>query len=122
MSHPVRGVVAELRKNQGTGNVGALKSSMERTVSLAASYTNRPRPLTLTVHAPRQVEPPSPWATVDFTGTLAEVGRRAQAEVEKRKIEHALKDAGGDKGQASGVLQISYKMLLMKLKEYRIPE
>ena len=42
------------------------------------------------------------------------------AEVERRKIEQALREAGGNKGRAADLLQISYKTLLTKLKEYGI--
>ena len=44
----------------------------------------------------------------------------AQTEVERRKIEQALREQNGDRGLAADVLQISYKMLLAKLKEYSI--
>ena len=72
-------------------------------------------------HARLQVaDVPSPWTAFDFTGSLAEVSRRAQVEAEKRKIAQALNEAGGDKGRASEILQMNYKALLMKLKEYRI--
>ena len=114
--------IEELKKYPWPGNVRELQNSMERTVILADGDTIHPRHLNLALHSPKQPEPPSPWASLDLSGSLAEVGRRAQAEVERRKIEHALKETGGDKGLASDILQISYKMLLMKLKEYRIPE
>ena len=51
---------------------------------------------------------------------LADVARRAQSEAEKRKIEQALKEAGGNKGRASEILLVSYKTFLMKLKDYGI--
>ena len=35
-----------------------------------------------------------------------------------RKIEQALKEAGGNKGRAAEVLQISYKTMTAKLREY----
>jgi DNA-binding NtrC family response regulator len=112
--------IEELKKYPWPGNVRELQNSMERTVILADGDTIHPRHLNLALHSPRQADPPSPWATFDFSGSLAEVGRRAQSEVEKRKIEQALKEAGGDKGIASDTLQISYKMLLAKMKDYRL--
>ena len=39
-------------------------------------------------------------------------------EVERRKIEHALKEAAGNRNRAAELLQVSYKTLLAKLKEY----
>jgi len=112
--------IDELKKYPWPGNVRELQNSMERTVILADGDTIHPRHLNLALHSPRQADPPSPWVTFDFSGSLAEVGRRAQSEVERRKIELALKEAGGDKGLASDTLQISYKMLLAKMKDYRL--
>jgi transcriptional regulator with PAS, ATPase and Fis domain len=40
--------------------------------------------------------------------------------VEKRKLTHALREAGGNKPKAAEALQVSYKTLLMKLKEHHI--
>ena len=38
--------------------------------------------------------------------------------MERRKIEQALKEAGGNRGRAAELLQVSYKALLgQKLKE-----
>ena len=60
----------------------------------------------------------SPWASFDFSGSLAEVVRRTQVAVEKRKIELALREAQGNKGGAADLLGIPYKALLGKLKEH----
>jgi two-component system response regulator AtoC len=114
--------IDELKKYPWPGNVRELQNSMERTVILADGDTIHPRHLNLAMHSPKVADPPSPWASFDLSGSLAEVGRRAQAEVERRKIEQALKEHNGDRGLAADVLQISYKMLLMKIKEYRIPD
>jgi DNA-binding NtrC family response regulator len=48
--------------------------------------------------------------------------RRVSAEVERRKIELALKDAGGNKVQAAHALQIGFKVLMQKLRAYGIPD
>jgi DNA-binding NtrC family response regulator len=58
------------------------------------------------------------WNQIDLSGTLAEASRRVLAEVERRKIEQALKEAGGNKVRAADVLQVSYKTFTAKLKEY----
>ena len=54
--------------------------------------------------------------------TLTEVTRRITSQVEKAKIEEVLHEAGGNKGRAAELLQISYKMLLAKLKEHAIAD
>ena len=57
---------------------------MERAVILADGDTIHARHLNLSLHAPPQpVEAPNPWASFDLSGSLADVGRRAQAEVER---------------------------------------
>jgi DNA-binding NtrC family response regulator len=61
-----------------------------------------------------------PWEQVDLSGSLTDVTRRAIVEVERRKIQASLKDAGGQKPRAADLLQVSYKTLLQKLKEYGI--
>jgi len=61
-----------------------------------------------------------PWSQIDLSGTLVEASRRVVAEVERRKIEQTLKDTG-DRTRAAETLQISYKVLLAKMKEYRLP-
>jgi DNA-binding NtrC family response regulator len=55
---------------------------------------------------------------IDLSGTLADVTRRTVAEVERRKIEQALKEARGNPGRAAELLQVSYKLFLGKLKDY----
>jgi DNA-binding NtrC family response regulator len=79
------------------------------------------RHLNLSFHAPLQAaEVVNAWTGFDFSGSLTDVSRRAQGEAEKRKIEQTLKEAGGNKGRASELLGVSYKTLLMKLKDYGI--
>jgi DNA-binding NtrC family response regulator len=55
-----------------------------------------------------------------MSGSLSDVTRRVIAGVEKLKIEEALQEAEGSKGRAAELLQISYKALISKLKEYRM--
>jgi DNA-binding NtrC family response regulator len=48
--------------------------------------------------------------------------RRVSGEVERRKIETALQESGGNKAQAAHVLQLGFKALMQKIKAYGIPE
>ncbi|HET7217435.1 MAG TPA: sigma-54 dependent transcriptional regulator [Vicinamibacterales bacterium] len=103
------------------GNVRELQNCIERAVILAEEDAIQPRHLNLsfkTIEA--QPEPVNPLAELDLTGTLAEATRRALAVVEKVKIQQVLKEADDNKGRAAELLQISYKMLLAKLKEHRL--
>jgi DNA-binding NtrC family response regulator len=110
--------IEELQKYRWPGNVRELQNCMERAVILSESDTIHGRHLNLSLHAPLPPEPPSPWAAFDLSGTLNDVVKRAQFEVEKRKIEQALKEGGGDKGRAADVLGVPFKTLLAKLKEH----
>ena len=63
-------------------------------------------------------EDENPWTKIDLTGTLADATRRTVAEVERRKIDQALKEAAGNRGRAAEILQVSYKTFTAKLREY----
>jgi DNA-binding NtrC family response regulator len=110
----------QLQAYRWPGNVRELQNCIERAVILADGDTILPRHLNLSFIEQPVQDPVSPWAELDLTGTLADVTRRAVTEVEKLKIEQALKDADGNKGRAAEFLQVSYKTLLAKLKEHRI--
>jgi transcriptional regulator with GAF, ATPase, and Fis domain len=113
--------IDELQNYHWPGNVRELQNCMERAVILSETGAIHARHLNLSLHAPTPaVDTPSPWATFDMSGTLADVTRRAQAEVEKRKIESVLKEAGGNKGRAADILGVPYKLLLGKLKDYAL--
>ena len=55
--------------------------------------------------------------SIDLDGSLADVTARVVTEAERRTIQRALSDAGGDKGRAADLLQIGYKALLGKMKD-----
>jgi DNA-binding NtrC family response regulator len=109
----------QLQAYRWPGNVRELQNCIERAVILADGDTLLPRHLNLSFAAPLESEErESPWAHVDLSGSLAEVTRRVTREVEKAKIEEIMSEAGGNKGRAAELLQISYKALLGKLKEH----
>jgi DNA-binding NtrC family response regulator len=103
------------------GNVRELQNCIERAVILADGDSILPRHLNLAfVTASPAEEPPNPWSQVDLTGTLADVTKRAVSEVEKLKIREVMREAENNRGRAAELLQISYKNLLIKLKEHGI--
>ena len=50
---------------------------------------------------------------------MADALRRTTAEVERRKIEQALRDAAGNKMRAADLLQVSYKSLHAEIEGLR---
>jgi DNA-binding NtrC family response regulator len=114
----------DLRSYDWPGNVRELQNCIERAVILCDTETIQPRHLSLSFRQPAQGPAPvaSPWEQIDLSGTLTDATRRITAEVERRKIEQALKDVAGNKQRAADQLQVSYKMLLQKLKDYGIAD
>ena len=112
----------DLRTYAWPGNVRELQNCIERAAILTEGDTIQPRHLNLSFRGPATAvqaeEDGGPWSKIDLSGTLAEATRRTVAEVERRKIEQALKDAAGNRGRAAEVLQVSYKTFTAKLKEY----
>jgi DNA-binding NtrC family response regulator len=101
--------------------VRELQNCIERAVILTEGDSILPRHLNLSfVAAEVKTEPVNPLAELDLSGTLMEATRRAQAVVERMKLEDAMKEAENVKGRAAELLQISYKMFLAKLKEHRL--
>jgi DNA-binding NtrC family response regulator len=97
------------------GNVRELQNAIERAVILADGERILPRHLSLPTQLSAAVDP---WEMLDWSGTLADVSARFTAEAEKRKIQLALKQASGDKGRAADLLQINFKALGVKLRQY----
>jgi len=103
------------------GNVRELQNCIERAVILTDGDAILPRHLNLSfVAAEPESVPVNPLADLDLSGSLMDATKRAVAVVERMKIEQVLKEADNVKGRAAELLQISYKMLLAKLKEHRL--
>ncbi len=116
--------IEDLKAYSWPGNVRELQNCIERAVILTETDDIQPRNLNLSFRSaatPAQVLT-DPWDQIDLSGTLADAVRKASSEVERRKIELALREAGGNKVQAAHALQIGFRVLLQKLKTYGIPE
>jgi DNA-binding NtrC family response regulator len=114
--------VEQLVAYRWPGNVRELQNCIERAVILAEGDAIQPRHLNLTFKTAPIEEPPAadPWADFDLSGNLTDVSRRAAAQGERLKIQQALREADNNKGRAAELLQITYKMLLAKLKEHKL--
>ena len=84
--------------------------------------TIHPQDLSLSLPAPSAEVPADadPWDELDLSGSLAEASRRILAEVERRKIQQALREASSNKGRTAEILQINTRMLGTKLREYQL--
>ena len=111
----------ELNTYSWPGNVRELQNCIERAVILCDGDTIQPRHLNLSFRQPVTATPASsPWEEIDLSGTMTEALRRVTSEVERRKLDRALSEAAGNKQRAAEALQISYKTMLQKLKEYGV--
>jgi transcriptional regulator with GAF, ATPase, and Fis domain len=102
------------------GNVRELQNCIERAVILCDGDTIQPRHLNLSFKTVTPVE--DPWDQIDLSGTMGEVVQRITSEVERRKLEQALRDAGGNRQRAADILQMNPKVLQAKLREFGLPE
>jgi transcriptional regulator with GAF, ATPase, and Fis domain len=104
------------------GNVRELQNCIERAAILTEGETIHPRHLHLSFRGTTAIIPVDddggPWGKIDLSGTLAEASKRTLLEVERRKIQQAMKESGGSPGGAAEILQVSYKAFLSKLKEH----
>ena len=116
------GAVEALEQYRWPGNVRELQNSIERAVILSSGDTLHPPHFNLSSKESSAAVPSeaSPLDQLDLSGSLAEVSRRILAKAEQRKIKQALRDASDNKGRAAEILQISTRMLRMKLRQYRI--
>jgi DNA-binding NtrC family response regulator len=113
----------ELHAYAWPGNVRELQNCIERAVILCEGDTIHSRHLNLSFRQPAApAAAATPWEQIDLSGTMGEALRRVTAEVERRKIEHALRESAGNKQRAAEALQVSYKTFLQKLKEHGIAE
>jgi DNA-binding NtrC family response regulator len=115
--------VEQLKTYPWPGNVRELQNCIERAVILADDETILPRHLNLDARplgssSAATAAQAGPWEQIDLSGTLGEAVRRVTAEVERRKVEEALREANGNKQRAAEILQVSFKALLSKQREY----
>jgi DNA-binding NtrC family response regulator len=108
--------LAMLVEHGWPGNVRELQNAIERAVILADGDRILPRHLNLATQLAAAAA--DPWESLDWSGSLAEVTARFANESEKRKIALALKQANNDRGRASDILQINFKALAAKLRQY----
>jgi DNA-binding NtrC family response regulator len=103
-----------LRGYPWPGNVRELQNCLERAVILADGDTITPKLFNLKLD--QFSKPENPLTTLDFSGSLAGITKRALDEVERQAIRHALDETNNDIVRAADRLQIGYKALTTKMK------
>lgn len=96
------------------GNIRELLNTIERAIIICKGREIKESDIIL---------PEKPFAFGDdfnFVGSLWQVTRRGVQLIEKVKIEQVLKETDFNKTRAAEILEISYKSLLNKIKEYGI--
>lgn len=106
----------KLLRYQWPGNIRELLNTVERALILCRGSEIGENDIVL---------PEKPFILVNdfnFSGTLKQVTSRAVKGVEKIKIEQVLRETLFNRTKAADILEVSYKTLLDKIKEYGISE
>lgn len=98
------------------GNVRELQNTIERAVIISAGPAIGPAEIIL----PGKAFPVQD--NFNLNGNLKAVAARAQKLAEKLKIGQVLAETAFNRAQAARILEISYKTLLDKIKEYGLAE
>jgi len=107
-----------LMKYPWKGNVRELENVIERAVIYAEGGVVRPQDLGISESSILDALAEH----VPMDGPLQDVAAAATRIVESRRIRQVLKQTGGNKTKAAEILQVSYKTLLTKIKDYQLEE
>ena len=100
------------------GNVRELQNTIERAVILTDGKQIELRDLNFAFQRPSTFDD---FARVfDLSGTLADVAGRATRTAERAKLRQILELTNWNKTKAAEMLDVSYKTLLTKVKEYEL--
>ncbi len=107
-----------LSKSPWKGNIRELENVIERAVIYAEGSVIRAQDLGIAESSIIDALAEN----VPMDGPLHVVAEAATRIAESRRIRQVLKQTGGNKTRAAEVLQVSYKTLLTKIKDYQLEE
>lgn len=110
-------VIETMTRYPWPGNIDELRGCIERAATLCDGHTIRPSHIDLYYST---IKPAA--LAMEPTRSLQKATREAVRAVEVRMIESALRETGWNKSKAAEILQVSYKTLLTKIKEYGIEQ
>lgn len=111
-----REVLEMLMQYPWKGNVRELENCIERAIILSEGTTITPDHIAL---SPR-VSVDDSLKKLPMDGSLEDAAKEALKIAETERIKRALKETKGNKSRAAELLQVSYKTLLTKIKDYGI--
>jgi DNA-binding NtrC family response regulator len=107
-----------LMKSPWKGNVRELENIIERSVIYADGGVIRSQDLGISESS--IIDALAEHVPMD--GPLQDIAAAATRIAESRRIRQVLKQTGGNKSRASEILQVSYKTLLTKIKDYQLED
>ncbi|MGE5809103.1 MAG: sigma-54-dependent transcriptional regulator, partial [Nitrospirota bacterium] len=107
-----------LMKSPWKGNVRELENVVERAVIYADGGVIRAQDLGISESS--IIDALAEHVPMD--GPLQDVAAAATRIAESRRIRQVLKQTGGNKSRAAEILQVSYKTLLTKIKDYQLED
>ena len=108
--------ILALQTHSYPGNVRELENMVERAVLMARGRVLMPS------HFPGATGEPGDGDSRDHSELLSLPFHKAVAALEKRMIENALREVGGNKTEAANRLQINRRLLYNKMMEHKIEE
>ncbi|RMH69506.1 MAG: sigma-54-dependent Fis family transcriptional regulator [Gemmatimonadetes bacterium] len=111
-----KGALQKLQQYHYPGNVRELQNTIERAVILCNSSQIESQHIL--IQASQRSTPPLAGFKATKGESLKAFSTKAMQQVEANYIREVLAQTGGNKTQAAKVLQVSYKTLLTKIKDY----
>jgi two-component system nitrogen regulation response regulator GlnG len=103
------------------GNVRELRNVVRRAVLLASGQVEREHLGLGDALGANETSSPEAGPTIDRAGPLKAFVRRRMKQLERDVLIQVLRETGGNKARAARMLEIDYKTMHTKIKEYGIP-